>query len=129
MFDIQSIARVCHEVNRAYCESLGDFSQLPWDQAPDWQRESAVKGVIFHLETIAEGGEPSPSASHESWLAEKERDGWKYGPVKDAEKKEHPCFVPYTQLPPEQKAKDYLSIGVVKGMVAAIGAALNRSQG
>lgn len=127
MFDILSIAQVCHEVNRAYCESLGDFSQLPWNEAPDWQRESAVKGVIFHLETIAAGKEPSPSASHESWLAEKERDGWTWGPVKDADKKEHPCFVPYAQLPPEQKAKDYLFIGVVKGMVGAIGAALNQA--
>jgi hypothetical protein len=41
------IARVCHEVNRAYCTSLGDESQLPWDSAPQWQKDSAINGVRF----------------------------------------------------------------------------------
>jgi len=33
--------------------------------------------------------------------------------VKDTEKKEHPCIVPFDQLPREQQAKDYLFRGVV----------------
>ena len=57
-----------------------------------------------------------PSASHESWLAVKEADGWKYGEVKDPENKEHPCFVPYEQLPEEQKAKDHLFKAVVEAL-------------
>jgi hypothetical protein len=101
---VLKIAKVAHEINRAYCLAIGDNSQLPWDEAPVWQRESAINGVIFHRDNP----DAKPSASHESWLAEKEKDGWKYGPVKDAEKKEHPCFVPYDQLPVDQKAKDYL---------------------
>lgn len=101
---IVDIARICHQVNKAYCESIGDKSQVDWDAAPEWQRESAKLGVKFHLENK----ELPPSASHESWLKEKERDGWKYGPIKDADKKEHPCFVPYDQLPTDQKAKDYI---------------------
>lgn len=100
----EKIARLCHEANRAYCAALGDMSQPAWDDAPEWQRQSAETGVRF----IEENPGALPSASHDSWLAEKERDGWKYGPVKDAEKKEHPCFVPYEDLPVEQKAKDYI---------------------
>lgn len=106
------IARVCHEINRAYCAALGDHSQPAWDDAPDWQRQSAVTGVEF---TIA-NPDAGPSASHDSWLAEKQRDGWTYGPVKDPEKKEHPCFVPYDQLPLEQKVKDYLFQAVVRSI-------------
>lgn len=102
--DIIKIARLCHEVNRAYCQSIGDYSQPKWDDAPQWQKESAIKGVQFHIDNPS----ASPSASHDSWLAEKASTGWKYGPVKDADKKEHPCFVPYEQLPSEQKAKDYI---------------------
>jgi len=56
------------------------------------------------------------SDSHDSWLEEKRRDGWKYGPVKDPERKEHPCFVPYEQLPPEQRAKDYIFQGVARSL-------------
>ena len=98
------IAKKCHEINRAYCAALGDTSQLPWDQAPEWQRQSAINGVQFHIDHPDAG----PDASHNSWLEEKRSAGWKFGPVKDADKKEHPCFVPYDQLPAEQKAKDYL---------------------
>jgi len=109
---IEAIAKVCHEANRAYCATLGDSSQVPWDGAPAWQRVSAVKGVEFNLANP----DAPPSASHDSWLREKEATGWKYGPVKDAEKKEHPCFVPYEQLPEEQRKKDAL----FKAIVAAL---------
>lgn len=113
---IEQIAMVSHEVNRAYCEALGDTSQVAWADAPKWQRDSAIAGVKFHLSDP----DASPAASHECWLAEKEAAGWKWGPVKDAEAKEHPCFVPYDELPVEQRAKDYLFRGVVhalRGMV------------
>lgn len=112
--DVQKIAEVCHEVNRAYCASLGDLSQPAWADAPDWQRASAVTGVEF---SIANPNAP-PSASHESWLAEKQRDGWKYGEVKNPEAKEHPCFVPFDELPQEQRAKDYLFQAVVRSLAS-----------
>jgi hypothetical protein len=110
--DITKIARVCHEVNRAYCASLGDHSQPAWDEAPEWQRNSAVSGVAFTLANP----DAKPSANHESWLDEKRRDGWTWGAVKDPVKKEHPCFVPYDELPQEQKAKDYLFQAVVRSL-------------
>lgn len=109
---IDDIAKICHEANRALCETQGDTSQVAWEEAPDWQRESAIKGVEFNL---ANPDAPA-SASHDSWLAEKEATGWKYGPTKDAEKKEHPCFVPYDELPPEQQAKDHLFKAIVSGL-------------
>lgn len=109
---IEEIARVCHEVNRAYCASLGDFSQPAWHDAPQWQRDSACNGVRYTLNNPA----ATPENSHESWLAEKRASGWKYGPVKDADAKTHPCFVPYGDLPREQQTKDHLFQAVVKAM-------------
>lgn len=108
----EQIAKVAHELNKAYCESIGDISQPEWDDAPEWQKESAIKEVEFHLDNP----DASPSASHESWLKQKQEDGWKYGEVKDAEKKEHPCFVPYEQLPVEQRSKDYIFRQVVHSL-------------
>lgn len=107
---IEEIAKVCHEANRGYCKALGDDSQLPWDEAPQWAKTSAINGVRFHLDNPNAG----PSGSHENWLKEKEKEGWKYGEIKDPEKKEHPCFVPYDQLPKEQQAKDYIFTSIVK---------------
>jgi hypothetical protein len=106
------IARVAHEINKAYCASIGDTSQPSWDDAPDWQKSSAINGVDFHITNP----DASPSASHESWLKQKEEEGWKYGPVKNPETKEHPCFVPYDQLPVEQRSKDYLFKQVVESL-------------
>lgn len=111
-----SIAAVCHEANRMYCLALGDTSQPPWMEAPDWQRTSAIKGVEFHLERHAKGVTPSQSASHDSWLDEKRADGWKYGPVKNAATKEHPCFVAYDELPADQQAKDALFGAIVAAL-------------
>jgi hypothetical protein len=110
---MEACARAAHEANRAYCAALGDTSQPPWEQAPEWQRSSAINGVFGVLNNN------TPEQSHESWLAEKAANGWKYGPVKDPDKKEHPCFVPYAELPPEQRAKDSIFVTVVRAMVDA----------
>ena len=112
---IEAAARAAHEANRAYCAALGDPSQFGWGLAPAWQRDSCTNGV----RGVIDGN--GPEQSHESWLAEKERAGWTYGPVKDPEKKEHPCFVPYADLPPEQQAKDAIFTTVVRVVLDAFG--------
>lgn len=112
MIRVADIARICHEANRAYCAAIGDYSQVAWDDAPEWQRASAILGVQFRLENPDAG----PAASHESWFAQKVADGWVYGPVKDPIGKTHPCMVPFDQLPPEQQVKDVLFTNIVKSM-------------
>jgi hypothetical protein len=106
---VLSIARVVHEVNRAYCASHGDHSQIIWEEAPDWQKESAIKGVELHLANP----HATPEDSHDSWMAQKLKDGWVYGEVKDSGAKTHPCIVPYAQLDERQRAKDFIFRGVV----------------
>jgi len=112
---IEACARAAHEVNRAYCLALGDTSQPPWDSAPEWQRSSALNGVAGAL------AGNTPEQSHESWLAEKRAMGWKYGPTKNPETKEHPCFVPYAELPAAQQAKDHLFTVTVREVAKALG--------
>lgn len=106
--NVELIAKLCHEANRAYCQSIGDNSQPTWEEAPQWQKDSAKNGVAFHLEH-----ERYPFESHVNWVAEKVADGWVYGEVKDPEKKTHPCIVPYDELPVEQQAKDYIFKSIV----------------
>ena len=108
----EQIARVCHEANKALCDSQGDFSQKEWDRAPGWQRESALNGVHLHLTDPS----ASPAASHESWMAEKVADGWVYGRIKNEAAKTHPCIVPFDQLPPHQQAKDHLFRAIVHAL-------------
>jgi len=105
----EQIAKVAHNVNRAYCEAMNDLSQEEWSNAQEWQRESAINGVKFHRENKA-----TPSQSHNNWLKEKTGDGWVYGEIKDAERKTHPCMVPYDELPESQKAKDFIFSAIVE---------------
>jgi RyR domain-containing protein len=111
---IEACIRAAYEVNRAYCIALGDLSFGPWEQAPDWQKASLRQGLVGAI------AGNTPEQSHESWLAEKRATGWKYGPVKDPEKKEHPCIVPYAGLPAAQRAKDELYLTVVRAMTKAL---------
>lgn len=106
------IARVCHEANRGYCQAVGDDSQKSWVDADAWQRESAIKGVEFALANP----EAPVSAQHDAWLADKVKDGWIYGTIKNADKKIHPCMVPYDELPEFQKRKDALFRAIVHAL-------------
>jgi len=109
---IIDIAKVCHEANRAFCEVLGDNSQVPWEEAPDWQIETCIDGVKFCIDNY----DLPDSASHENWLVYKAIAGWKYGPIKDEKKKKHPCMVPFEELPADQQAKDALFAGIVRAL-------------
>lgn len=100
----ENIARICHEANRAYCIAIGEEPQPHFEDAPEWQVKSAINGV----QAILEGKSDSCAANHHNWMLEKLKDGWRYGEVKDAEKKEHPCLLPYDALPREQQFKDFL---------------------
>lgn len=112
MIRLEDIARVTHEANRAYCQTRGDDSQLPWADAPAWQKDSALNGVRFHVEHPNAG----PHGSHGNWMKEKLAAGWIYGPVKDIEKKTHPCILAYDALPLEQQIKDHIFVGIVRAM-------------
>ena len=114
---IEACARHAHEINRAYCEGIGDTSQVPWDDAPDWQRQSARAGV----KAVLSGAAKSPEDQHARWLALKVAEGWRWGSVKDPVAKTHPCVVPYDQLPKAQRAKDHLFRAAVQGMANVLG--------
>jgi hypothetical protein len=110
---VDSMASICHEANRQFCESLGDFSQVPWEAADEAIKYSAMHGVKYILASLHSGRLPHQSELHAQWCKVKESQGWKYGPVKDSEKKEHPCLVEYSKLPQFQQAKDSLFQAIV----------------
>lgn len=111
---IEQIAKVAHEVNRAYAQAIGETPKPPFEEAPESQRESLRKGVQFTLDNP----QSKPNDSHDSWLQEKIRTGWHYGPKIDEIRQEHPDFMPYEQLPEKQKAKDFIFQAIVRQLAA-----------
>lgn len=111
LFDAEAIARVAHEANRTLQIITGDPAPSPaWDDAPAWQQQSAVDGVAAARE--GRDGE----ALHEAWCEQKRADGWIFGDTKDPEARTHPCLVPYSDLPAEQRAKDELFGAIVRAL-------------
>ena len=106
---VAALAEVCHEVNAAYCRAIGDDSQKPWADAPDWQKASATKGVEALLASNL-----SAEQLHSLWMEEKRRTGWTYGAYKDETLRIHPCMCDYALLDPKDKVKDHLFRAVVK---------------
>lgn len=110
-YTTEQVARVCHEANRALQAVNGEPDvSPPWEDAPEWQRESAIDGAGKAL------GGATPEQQHDSWSAAKLAAGWSYGDVKDAEAKTHPCLVPYAELPEGQQRKDALFLAVVAAL-------------
>ena len=109
MEGLNQIAYMCHQVNKAWCEANGDFSQKNWDNAEEWQRQSAINGVNFRLSNP----DAKEDSQHNAWMEDKINDGWVYGELKDSEKKTHPCLVPFNSLPVFQQKKDALFCAIV----------------
>jgi len=55
---------------------------------------------------------------HDEWAVGRMAEGWKYGPVRSDERKESPCFVPYHELPENEKEVDRrTAVGAVKAIM------------
>ncbi len=44
--------------------------------------------------------------AHEIWAKQRLLDGWTLGPQRDDTKKQHPCLIPYADLPDSEKQYD-----------------------
>lgn len=116
--NIDAIARVCHEANRAYCHFTGDAATSPlpgWDDLEESYRQSTRVGVLHAIH-----GDDDPASMHEAWVEERTAQGWKWGEVLDREKKIHPNLVDYGELPADQRRKDRLFGEIVKALTVRL---------
>ncbi len=44
--------------------------------------------------------------THEVWASQRIKDGWRFGARRDDAAREHPCLVPYDDLPESEKDYD-----------------------
>jgi hypothetical protein len=107
---VDRVARVCHEANRVLQIAAGEEPSPHWDDAPEWQRDSATEGVMRALAGA------TPQELHEEWCEVKRKAGWTYGPVKHAAPKTHPCLVPYGDLLEAQRVKDHMFHAIFRAM-------------
>ncbi len=74
---------------------MKDYKPLPIDT----QHVVLPESIEQLTEKLAEN-------AHEQWSQQRLKDGWRYGQRRDDERKEHPCLVPYSDLPDSERVYD-----------------------
>ena len=55
---------------------------------------------------------------HDTWVRIRKAQGWTIGPQRDDVRKEHPCLVPYDQLPEDEKESDrQTTLATLRGLM------------
>ncbi len=80
------------------------------------QLTSQKNGLDFFLKSP----NSTPEQNHENWMKFRLADGWKLGPVKDEDKKEHPDLIPYDELPEVEKMKDTMDLAARQIVVEVV---------
>lgn len=77
-----------------------------------------VEGVALTAE-LRELTERLARNAHEAWARRRLEEGWRLGPRRDDATREHPCLVPYEELPESEKEYDRrVALGTVKALLA-----------
>jgi len=65
--------------------------------------------------------------AHDIWARQRLAEGWRYGLVRDDAKKEHPCLVPYEELPESEKQYDRNAAMETLKAIIALGYRIEKS--
>jgi hypothetical protein len=63
---------------------------------------------------------------HDLWAQQRIAEGWQYGPARDDVKREHPCLVPFDELPISEQEYDYTLITNTLRTILALGYRIER---
>lgn len=136
----ESLARVIHET---YLVNVGkDESSQPWESLDKDEQAQNLDQAFFigsQLHSINCGITPwieygadsfeftedeiekMAQAEHKRWMDEHFSNGWKYDPVRNDARKNHPCLVQWTDLPNEEKDKDRNTVKQIPRYLAKAG--------
>ena len=59
--------------------------------------------------------------THDIWARQRMKDGWRFGPVRDDAKKEHPCLIAYEELPESEREYDRQTAIETLRLIVALG--------
>lgn len=72
----------------------------------NYQPEPIVTAGVHLSADILELGELLARNTHDLWASQRLAEGWRRGPRRDDVSKQHPCLVPYEDLPESEKEFD-----------------------
>jgi ryanodine receptor 2 len=75
--------------------------------------------VVALTEKLAEN-------THNVWAAQRSAHGWTYGPKRDEARQQHPCLVPYGDLPEAEKEYDRATAMQTLKLILSLGYTITR---
>ena len=94
-----------------------------------YEPEPIPTGGVQLSPEIVELTERLAKNAHDIWARQRLADGWKLGPHRDDTAKEHPCLVPYEDLPESEKQYDRNAALETLKAVLALGYRIEKSAG
>lgn len=122
-------------------DAATDVSLSPWEQLPESLKESnrrQAEGIMEKLAAIGcdimpmtdwnaphfsfspEEIESLAEMEHARWMDAMIVEGYSFGKNKDHLRKTHPCLIPYSDLPEEEKEKDRITVRKIPSYLALI---------
>ena len=87
----------------------------------DISKVELSKKILKLTETLARN-------THDTWARKRMIEGWTYGPERNDKRRQHPCLVPYEELPDSEKEYDRrIAIQTLK-VVIALGYRINETE-
>ncbi len=119
---IEVAARVAFEAQKAYSKTiepdLHDEKNVTWEDLPEKVKEQLKSGTKRIIDSLLNGSYTNSDmeavASHNKWLSNKLKDGYKYGEIIDHENKTHSNLLPFEELNAEQQFKSILFVQIVE---------------
>lgn len=85
----------------------------------DWHPEPIDVAEVELGPELEALGERLARNVHAIWARMRLDEGWRYGPERDDARREHPCLVPFEDLPESEKAYDRgVALGTLRAIVA-----------
>ena len=106
------IAAVTHGANRVLQALAGEPISPPWENESELIQESVEDGVL----TVLENPGITAEKIHNNWVDFRKSQGWKWGPVKDLDKKEHPDIGPWTALDINAQRKSKVFVAIIMAL-------------
>jgi hypothetical protein len=142
---VEDVAKAVHERYVRAAQARGDTvatnpSMVPWEALPEYLRESnrsQVADIGNKLRRINCAVVPTIDAApfafrddeldrlarleHERWRQERTQQGWRYGSVRDDQRKLHPDLVDWVELSDESADKDRDAVRDIPRLLRATG--------
>jgi hypothetical protein len=94
-----------------------------------YQPQPIATATVTLSQEIRDLTERLAENAHDIWARQRLQDGWKHGPKRDDANKEHPCLVPYDQLPEAEKEYDRKTAMETLKAIIALGYRIEKESG